>query len=673
MNIKQLSLVASISALTFSTATNAVLGPIPIYLNPVKIESNYFNDLDTKATFASEIYTAEDLKNSGSTNLYEFLSNNTSIAITPSSGNRFSQKIDMRGYGTTNGHKNLVITLNGVRLNNHTSSPQSIGNISINNIDRIEITKGSGSVVYGDGAMSGAIHIFTKNIDETIFKYSNGNYGVKNTLISTGSVSEIFKASISAQKQEQGGYSEADNTGNRDWGEQNNKKFSVETNVTPSIKLLFTLADSDSDYRYPESMSIDKFNIEPEQNGTKDQAGKGIYAHSVVESRNTILGINTKINKELSVNFKTTKEKKDAETTFYWGSSGIKKDKKTSDTLTFKYEKNSIIIDSGYSKLYGEREEKSSGSNTFDKLTTKDNKGYFIQGKYLLDDTTYTAGYRDENVDYFYNKTLASGHYDLTALNIGFNKKLDDNLSVFSNYNEAFQAYDINTAFKYTGSPTFDNIFDSFIKPMTGKTINIGLNYIDENNKTKLTLFRSNLNNEIYLHKQNKNDLGTNSNLDKSHKTGLEMDTKFFISPKITTRINYAYIDSIIDSEDANEDRGSFNGKTLPGVSKHTIATNVKLKITDKSTLILKHKYRSKAYAEEDFSNTNASKTQAFNSTDINYLYKHSNNLEFALDVENLFRRKHATLLGDYNTTDANVVYPANFTSNIKAGLTYRF
>jgi hypothetical protein len=62
MNIKQLSLVASISALTFTTATNAVLGPIPIYLNPVKVSSNYFNDLDTHATFASEIYTEEDIK-----------------------------------------------------------------------------------------------------------------------------------------------------------------------------------------------------------------------------------------------------------------------------------------------------------------------------------------------------------------------------------------------------------------------------------------------------------------------------------------------------------------------------------------------------------------------------------------------------------------------------------
>jgi len=208
---------------------------------------------------------------------------------------------------------------------------------------------------------------------------------------------------------------------------------------------------------------------------------------------------------------------------------------------------------------------------------------------------------------------------------------------------------------------------------MTSKSLNIGLNYTNQNSKTKLTLFRSNLNNEIYLHKQNANDFGTNSNLDKSHKTGIEIDNKYVINPKVTTGINYSYIDAIIDSEDNTEDRGSFNGKTMPGVSKHTVAANIKFKLFDNSILALKHKYRSEAYAEEDFSNTNTDKTKAFNSTDLSYAYNYSKDVDISLNIENLFNKKHATLLGDYNSTGGNVVYPANFTRNIKAGLTYRF
>ncbi len=44
-----------------------------------------------------------------------------------------------------------------------------IGGININDIERIEITKGSGSVIYGDSAMAGAIHyLYKKEFDTKI-------------------------------------------------------------------------------------------------------------------------------------------------------------------------------------------------------------------------------------------------------------------------------------------------------------------------------------------------------------------------------------------------------------------------------------------------------------------------------------------------------------------------
>lgn len=667
MKLKQLSITAAVSALTLSTATNAVLGPIPIYLNPIKVDANHFNDLDTNATFSTEIYSSKDIDNSGSTNLYDFLSNNTSITITPSSGNRFSQKIDMRGYGTTNGHQNIIITVDGIRLNNHTSSQQTIGNIILNNIDKIEITKGSGSVVYGDGAMSGAIHIFMKDAYDSYIELETGNYGLSNKSISTSSQSDGLSVNASFEAQEKGGYAIADNTGNKDWGKQTNKAINLNLKATNNTQIQLSLAANNSDYRYAEYQTISQFNANPSQNGT----GRN-YAHSVVNSNEYSLGLNTNINSTLSLKVTSTDEEKSSETVFYWGSGGIKKDKKTSDSITLKYANNNITINSGYSKLYGERKGKSWGSSSFDKLTTKDNEGYFIQAKQLVNDTTYVAGFRDEKVGYFYNKTSATGNHNLTAYNFGINKKIDGNLSMFSNYNKAFQAYDINTAFKYD-SGIGDSIFDGFIKPMTSKTLNVGLDYTNQNSKTKLTLFRSNLNNEIYLHKQNSSDLGTNANLDKSHKIGIEIDTKHIINPKTTIGINYSYIDAIIDFENETEDRGDFNGKSLPGVSKNTLAANVKFKLDNKSTLTLKHKYRDEAYAEEDFSNTNTEKTKAFNATDLNYAYSHSKDIKLSLDIENLFKKQHATLLGDYNSTGGNVVYPASYTRNIKLGLTYKF
>ena len=131
---KKIFLAVSFSALVLSQPSNALIGPIKITLNPTELSSNYFNEVDTFAPFSSEVYTQDDIKNSNATNIYDFLSQNTSLSLAPSSGNRFSKKISARGYGLTIGSHNLVVTLNGRRLNNIDTSGPEIAGVNINYI-----------------------------------------------------------------------------------------------------------------------------------------------------------------------------------------------------------------------------------------------------------------------------------------------------------------------------------------------------------------------------------------------------------------------------------------------------------------------------------------------------------------------------------------------------------
>ena len=60
----------------------------------------------------------------------------------------------------------VFLSIDGVRLNNSTfrSGPnQYLGTISPDNLDRIEVLRGSGSMLYGSGAMGGVISMFTKD------------------------------------------------------------------------------------------------------------------------------------------------------------------------------------------------------------------------------------------------------------------------------------------------------------------------------------------------------------------------------------------------------------------------------------------------------------------------------------------------------------------------------
>jgi len=653
MNIKQLSVAAAVSALTFTTATNAVLGPIPIYLNPVKVSSNYFNDLDTRATFASEIYTEEDIKNSNSNNIYDFLTQNTSIAIAPSSGNRFTQKIDVRGYGLTDGYQNVVITLNGRRLNNIDTAIQDLSVININNIKKIEITKGSGSVVYGDSAMAGAIHIYTKKSADTVATVAIGNYGIQTASVSAGHSQDNLDLSISIDTQKQGGFGVEDPQGNKDKGKQTNKKVGIIFYPSNTTEVMFDFTRSNLDTRYPNYLTLAQFNENPSQNSS----GR-VYTHQ--ETNYDIYNLNTKsqLNRDLEVSLNLSKETKDSTNSYYNYLDIVSYDTptkndydyKTTDLL-FTYKKDNLKIDGGLTTFNGKRK----GSSD---TTSKDNTGVFTQGSYERDSYTYTVGARKESVDYAYNPnsgTALSDKHKLEAYDIGFNKKINEKTSVFSNLNIAFQAPLIDRFFDWDGS------FNGFMNPSKSKTINIGLNHLTDKSKTKITLFRSNITDEMYYYSSG----FKNTNIDKSHKQGLELQHKYQINPQLKTGINYAYTIAKIDEE--NEASGAYNGKDIPMASKHNITLSASYNVNDKSKITLTQKHRSKAFSEEDFANNKSQKQKEFNSTNVNYIYKHNKSLDFNFDVENLFENSYGTWLRD------DIIYPSSFTRNIKAGLTYRF
>jgi iron complex outermembrane receptor protein len=63
------------------------------------------------------------------------------------------------------------------------------------------------------------------------------------------------------------------------------------------------------------------------------------------------------------------------------------------------------------------------------------------------------------------------------------------------------------------------------------------------------------------------------------------------------------------------------NGKTNPMTSKHNISASVIYSFNDKANMTLTQKYRSRAFAEEDYANIFTEKQPAYNSTNFNFTY----------------------------------------------------
>ena len=665
---KKIFLAVSFSALILSQPSNAVIGPIKITLNPTELSSNYFNEVDTFAPFSSEVYTQDDIKNSNATNIYDFLSQNTSLSLAPSSGNRFSKKISARGYGLTIGSHNLVVTLNGRRLNNIDTSGPEIAGVNINDIEIVEITKGSGSVIYGDSAMAGAIHFYTKKNIQTKISTTSGNYGVSQTSASVGINDEKIDLNISLDNSKHDGFHKAATGGVKDKGKQTKSSIGGTYTTDGGTEISLDLYRTNSDIRYPNYLSDAQFEADPTGSGSGSR-----YTYRDAESSTT----NFKVKRNWGENFEFTTNRSaiDKESRNFYSYSGAtvdnyKYDYKSNDYL-LTYTNGDIKIDSGVNIFDGKRTVESTSVSSRN-TTSKENLGVFSQLQYFRNDSVFTVGARSEKVDYKYSPesgTALSGEYDLNAFDIGINTSLSPNTTIFTNYNHAFQAPLIDRFFISATWPATGQVFNGFVRPSKSRTFNIGLNHLTDNSKTKLTLYRSNIKDEMFLCKSNAASdcglYGDNLNLDKSHKQGLELQNKYVFSPKWSTSLNYAYTIAKIDSDDKGA--GALNGKTNPMTSKHNISASVIYSLSNKTNMTLTQKYRSEAFAEEDYANIFTKKQPEYNSTNFNFSYNPNDDLSFSFDVENLFENSYGTRLRD------DVIYPGNSTRNIKAGLTYKF
>ncbi len=561
-----------------------------------------------------------------------------------------------------------MVTLNGRKLNNIDTSGPAISEVNINDIDRVEITKGSGSVIYGDSAMAGAVHLYTKESFETKISTTSGNYGLVQTSASVGINEEKINVNVSMESLKHGGYHVAGTDGNKDKGEQTKSSMGAAYTTDNGTIITLDISRDNSDTRYPSYLTDAQFEADPSQNGTGNN-----YTFREADSSTTNLNIKRKWGD--NIEFTTNRSAIDRESqNTYWYSTGTvdkyKYDYNSNDYL-LTYTNGNIKIDSGVNIFDGKRTVTSSTASSRN-TTSKENLGIFSQLQYSRENSVFTIGSRNEKVDYEYNPESGSkltGEYDLNAFEIGVNTSLSPNTSVFTNYNHAFQAPLIDRFFISASWPATGQVFNGFVKPSKSKNINVGLNHLTNNSKTKLTLYRSNVTDEMFLCKSNAaSDCGTfgeNLNLDKSHKQGLELQNKYVFSPKWSTDLNYAYTIAKIDSDDKGN--GALNGKTNPMTSKHNISASVIYSFNDNANMMLTQKYRSKAFAEEDYANIFTKKQPEYNSTNFNFSYSPNEDLKFNFDIENLFKNSYGTRLRD------DVIYPGNSTRNIKAGLTYKF
>ena len=127
----------------------------------VLVSGSRFASEPTLAPIGATVITADDIRNAGATDVNQAIRKIGGVFGRQSLDSSPDFALDLRGFGT-NSSQNLVIMVDGVRLNENELATAVLSTIQIDTVERIEITRGGSSVLYGDGATGGVIQIVTR-------------------------------------------------------------------------------------------------------------------------------------------------------------------------------------------------------------------------------------------------------------------------------------------------------------------------------------------------------------------------------------------------------------------------------------------------------------------------------------------------------------------------------
>lgn len=104
------------------------------------------------------VVSEEEIQKSGAKTVGDALKNLPEITVSNASAGNANESISMQGLG--NGYVKIMI--DGVAVSSDFDGSTPIFQIPVENIERIEVTKGADSVLYGSESMGGTINIITK-------------------------------------------------------------------------------------------------------------------------------------------------------------------------------------------------------------------------------------------------------------------------------------------------------------------------------------------------------------------------------------------------------------------------------------------------------------------------------------------------------------------------------
>lgn len=540
--------------------------------------------------------------------------------------------IDLGGFGASAG-SNTLILIDGRRLNDIDLSAADIGGLSLDTVERIEILPASGGVLYGDGAVGGAINIVTRNTrsNATTIKVGAGSYNTREARLlsnySQGNVSSNFTlGSIDSD-----GYRANNAVHRRDAGSK------LAYAADQDNELYLNLLASTQDGRLPGARRVtpssDQLHDDPRGTSTPNDYANEQRAQGIVGWRRQ-LGTGATLIVEAGHRYKEQKAFFDDYSFGGLYASAINTTLNT-DTVTPRVELyrqlgNVASFTQGgidfYRTQYDSNRSQTAGAapiHQIDMLSRSNN--LYLQQTFSADRNKLTLGAREMR-----NDTIASDNYDASApggafdmaatpfrsqqragmYEAAFSREINDRVEAGVAFARSARIPTVDERYQYD---SFFNRTFTPLKVQTGRNFSTYSTLKTEYGELRASLFYNKLENEIHFNATT----FSNENLDPTLHKGGHLSWSKSIGGTTTLQLQTSY-------QDAKFRAGANQGKNIPLIARNTHGITIDHQLTPAWLLSASSTYVGARYFDNDQTNSFGQKIPDYIRTDLRarYTYK---------------------------------------------------
>jgi iron complex outermembrane receptor protein len=507
--------------------------------------------LKAPAPASVKVIDRQQIEETAASSLLDVLRSQAGVQIRDTIGDGSRATFSLRGFGE-NAVNNTLILVDGRRLNQPSQAGADLNSVPLANIERIEIIRGAGTVLYGDQAVGGVINIVTRtpSSNEGYLETTRGSHDL-----------EAFRGHI--YQQLGGGFSTylsgesrtADN-----YRDHNNASYS---NAFARLRYdhdsghaLYEYQTVDDELLLPGSIPLALRRADRKQSSSSDWSDSKTQVHRVA--------VEQRLNQVWSGNFDYSQSDQDGIGSFF--GSGFDQDTRSetiSPRITARFDNNlgraewllgHDYITSDYQATWG----------TDVHQTLRD--WYSQYSQYLGSDLTLTLGYRTSEAE-DRNKSAGKTHTDREdSSSIGLSWQANQKTRLFIKREDVLRWANVDdNGFVLPGV--------EFLKPQTGVSWESGIEWQDSVQRYQATLYRLDLQDELLYDALIANPaswsgIGANINLDKTRRDGLLLETERQLSERLSIGGQYSYTDAEFRA-------GSFQGNKVPWVARNTASANL--------------------------------------------------------------------------------------------------